>query len=515
MRRRPSLSFDEYVPEAPAIRPLYNIDVMFDVQCGHYTLGKHNEAILNGGLARITGVGGLPNTYKSTLMDFMMLSVQEHYAGTPNNTLDSEESKTQNRINSLCFSFDHLKNGQIFEDGLYRLTGGSDTTLDKWFTKIKDYAKDKLKSKSKDAFGTLPMISNDDSEIKTYRFSLAGVDSLSRASTTLVDGMLDKADVGSSETNTVDMQSGRVKHQFLQQLPILAEKASMGFVMTAHVDETFSMDPRNPPKTKLGFLGNKMKFKGVPPQFYYLTNNLWYCYSAKPLLDNNKMPQYSLSKDDVSTDLMEILCQNLRGKYGVSGVPLSVLASQSKGVLAALSHLHNLRMTKGSAKQWENGFGISGNDRSYWLDIYPEVKLSRNTARNKIDNDPKLRRALEITLEIALAHQYFVIAGDHVVLSMSELYENIKKKGYDWDRILSGTRYFWVFEEDEEDEDKRQLTGMDIIRMNAGTYHPYWMTDMPVPAGTTVTKSLPILGTMFGSDVAFNDALEAPIEEAA
>lgn len=490
----PLLSFGKHVASTPEIRPLYNISIMFDVPCGSYVIGDKGQAVINGGLARITGVGGLPNTYKSTVADFMGLSVMDHYWTTSSVNLDSEMSKSEARQLALAQRFPNLKDGEFLLNGRLISSDCSVVTLDEFFDQVKEYCSDKCKLPKKDLMATLPMQTIRGNQVQVMRNSTAMIDSLSRANIKAVDQKFNDNAVGHSDNNTEALRINNAKNQFMIQLPTLAERNNLSWIMTAHVDENLALDPRSPPKTKLSFLGNKMKFKYVPGQFLYLTNNLWYCYYARPFLDNNKKPQYPMNESDVNTDLMEIHLQNLRGKYGVSGIPMTLAASQSEGVLIALSEFDYIRQFKGfSGKEWPMGFGISGHDRSYYLDLLPDVKLSRTTVRRKIDENPELRRALELTCELLLIYQYHKLKPEYMCLPAA-LYEDIQAKGYKWEDLFK-TRYKWSYVEDEKYNELPQMTAMDLLRMRVGTYHPYWMAKNTKPTGTETESSLPITGS--------------------
>ena len=56
----------------------------------------------------------------------------------------------------------------------------------------------------------------------------------------------------------------------------------------------------------------------------------------------------------------------------------------------------------------------------------------------------------------------------------AELYEDLKKKGYDWN-ILLNTRGWWTIENDKHLIPF--LSTRDLLNMRAGTYHPYWLED--------------------------------------
>jgi len=58
---------------------------------------------------------------------------------------------------------------------------------------------------------------------------------------------------------------------------------------------------------------------------------------------------------------------------------------------------------------------------------------------------------------------------------METLYNDLKAIGYDWD-VLLNTRYYWVPEDEEKDQEYPYLTGRDLLRRRKGLYIPYWFT---------------------------------------
>ena len=55
-----------------------------------------------------------------------------------------------------------------------------------------------------------------------------------------------------------------------------------------------------------------------------------------------------------------------------------------------------------------------------------------------------------------------------------DLYEAVKKQGYDWDTILS-TRGSYRFNNDVHPVP--YLSTLSLLKMARGAYHPYWMAD--------------------------------------
>ena len=118
-----------------------------------------------------------------------------------------------------------------------------------------------------------------------------------------------------------------------------------------------------------------------------------------------------------------------------------------------------------------NRFGLGGNDRNYYLELIPDVKLSRTTIRQKTESDMKLRRAMNITSEMCQIYNYMSLDQKYKC-TPAQLYQELKDKGYDWDLILSKTRGWWTLI--GEHEDTYFLSTMDLLRMRIGEYVPYW-----------------------------------------
>ena len=155
-----------------------------------------------------------------------------------------------------------------------------------------------------------------------------------------------------------------------------------------------------------------------------------------------------------------------RSKSGPSDFTLNIIVSQSEGVLPSLTEFWALK---------ENDrYGLEGNDRNYSLTLYPGVNRSRTTIRTKIDSDPKLQRALNITSELMQMWQFYRNLRP-TLPSPKELYDKITELGYDWDMILSKTRRWWTIENTKHE--LHFLSTMDLVHMYHGKYHPYWLMD--------------------------------------
>ena len=463
------------IKPAPAVKPLINIGALLDVPTGYYVKGIHGENLLLGGLGQVTGIVGPGNMGKSLVADYMMLSAADKLFSnheTVLQTYDTEINKHEDRLRNFANRFDHLKDKDILGNGLWIVSDKSQYYGEVWFDKLKEYLKAKEKS-AKDYTFTTPFLDRDrKSPIKMLMPTFTEIDSLSEFETSAISKIQDENSLGESGGNTIHMRSGLDKTRLLMEIPYLSGFASNYFLMTAHLGEKVQMASgpyQQMPVKKLQHLRGDLVVKGVSSKFFFLLSNCWQVIDAKPYINQStKAPEYprnSIENNDAgSMDLSVTTLKQLRSKSGPSGIMIELLVSQTEGVLPSLTEFHYL---KGNDR-----FGIDGTLQSYSLDIYPEVKLSRTTVRSKIDEDPKLRRALNITAELSQMHQYHRGLGD-LLCTAKELYNGIKEQGYDWDMILSDTRGWWTL--DNDTAPGKFLSTKDLLEMRKGLYKPYWL----------------------------------------
>lgn len=462
------MSFGKRLKPAPTLRPLLNVGCLMDIPTGTYHTGKHGESILNGGHAVLTGIGGRGNTYKSTVAHHIQLTILDRYIRSVWNMYDTEMSFGEKRAKSLSRYKQRIKNVDLVEQGRLLITDSTMYSGNEWFDEIKEYVEEKIKDKN--SFGLLPFLDKNGEYIKAPLPSLALVDSFSRMTIDAVDAILDKNSVGESGNNMSAAKDAGSKHQMLIQMPALTARGALYTTLTAHVDDELQLDPYAPNQKKLSFLKNKLKFKYVSNQYHFLMNNLWYCFDAaakkNATTKASEYPRNTNDKDPANNDLMAVTIQNLRGKYGASGNPLELMVSQSEGVLVGLSEFHYIK-TYGR-------FGLGGNDRNYYLELCPDIALSRTTVRAKIQDHPMLQRGLEIVSEMCQIRNLWLDLEDKYHMDPKDLYDNLAARGYDWPTLLSVTRGYWIFEEDAKNEPLQFLSTMDLLHMAHGEYHPYW-----------------------------------------
>lgn len=478
--------------QIPYVKLSYNIGGLFDVPTGTYVFGRHNEAILNGGLGPITGVVGIGNQFKSTIMHDMMLIAMARMAESTGNTYDTEINILESRLRALGVALPDFKGEDVIDNGRWTITDKSIYFGNEWYEILKEFLKEKEKevnAKSKAIMRETPFIDRDGSLMKIAIPTFTEIDSFSQFETQDVANMQAANELGDSGANTMFMRQGIAKTRFLTDIPKMIAKANNPMLMTAHIGKGIPMDAKAPPEKKLQFLKNGDKMKGVTDMFTFLTTNCFHCQNAAPMFnDGTKGPEYPRDSDDnlkFDTDLFLVTLVTLRSKTGPSGMLMQVIVSQQEGLQPSLTEFHYLKTM--------DRYGFGGNLQNYWLELIPEVKLSRTAVRGKINKDAKLRRALNIMAEMC---QMEMLWHDKETKDLActpkQLYDDLKAKGYDWDQLLD-TRGWWTFNNDEPVEriDGAQqyfLSTRDLLRMRKGLYHPWWM---PKPAGLVLEENNP------------------------
>jgi hypothetical protein len=464
-------SFEQPAP----VKVLINIGGLLDIPTGFFVEGSHGEQVLLGGLGAVTAIVGRGNRYKSTIMHYMLLSAMDRLISTIETsagTYDTEINIHEHALTRFTERFENLLDKDIINDGIWSITDKTQYYGNKWYEVLKEFLKHKEDNRNK-LMATTPFMDREKNQnIKLMIPTFSEIDSFSEFETEDVAKMQDENELGESGGNTIHMRQGLAKTRFMMEVPTLFGKVNHFLLMTAHLGETVQVaaGPYAPqPVKKLQYMKAGETIKGVTSKFFFLMNNCWHAINASPLTNQStKGPEYPKdSKDTEGGDLNVVTLQQLRGKSGPTGFTLDIIVSQTEGVLPSLSEFHYIKDM--------DRFGLSGTLQSYSLDLYPDVKLSRTTIRNKIDTDAKLRRALNITSELCQMQQYYRGIRDELC-TPKELYDSLKSKGYDWDVILSSTRGWWAFEEAKHP--LKFLSTMDLINIKNGKYEPYWINEL-------------------------------------
>ena len=454
---------------------LINIGALFDIPTAAIVTGKHGEAIYNGGLGQITAIMGAGNNYKSTILHYMTLSAADKIMMTTDTamtTYDTEVNTSLDRLETLASKFPNLPKNIITSDApKWAVTDKSMISANDWAVHMNKYTEAKAKEKKiinkfeafNDPYTKKPL------ELPTPTF--VEIDSLTEFEATSTMDMLTN-DLDSSDTNTYAMKQGAFKTKFLSTLPRLSNTSNTYFLLTAHIGEKIDMATGpakyNQPTKKLQYLKGGDTIKGVSSKFTFLLNNAWFAHTAT-LLNNKttRLSEYPRNKNDVATtDLNTVKLTQLRSKSGPSGYTLEIVVSQTEGVLPTLTEFHFIKES--------DRYGLTGNNTHYQIALVPEVTLNRNTVRENIDTNPKLRRAINIVseiLQLSIFHNTRLEA-EGITCTPEELYNDIKALGYDWDMLLN-TRGYWVI--DQYENKVPYLNTLDILRMRKEKYFPYFL----------------------------------------
>ena len=466
----PSMNVETAVPTLNI-----NIGACLDMIHCEFNVGKMGETIINGGLPQYIGLIGSVNNYKTTIAHFMALSAKLKIikSGYPSfiETLDTEMSIKPSRLKALASNVGTELIPHI-EAGSWRVTNPSTISTNDWVSKFEDYVDEKEKNKTldiefdafKDNYSGKTIIN----KIPTF----LEIDTISKFTNEKALDKLSDNDLDSSDTNTVFMNIGMFKKKFLLPLPRNLTRANIYAILTAHVSEKIEMLTGPAmyvrPSKQLQYLKGGDEIEGGTKEFKQTTNLMLQAHTAKLLANKaTKQAEYPMDENDKSeTDLNVVMLTVLRNKSGQSGISIPIVVSQSQGVLPTLTEFHYLKEV--------GKFGMEGNDRIYNMELYPEVKLQRTTVRKKIDNDPLLRRAINITAEL---FQMIMLRSEYkeskYIINPKDLYEKIKSMGYDWNKLLD-TRGYWLIDQYDLEIDKPFLSTPDLVNMYFEEYHPWW-----------------------------------------
>ena len=459
-------------PVAKSVRPQYNVGCLMDHPSGSYLLGRHGESILNSGLNLVNGIIGPQNSFKTALALYLFLTVLSRYIGSMLVIYDTEGSFSYTRLNRMFRNIERLKDLVVSSEDSDRvhLVEGVEMLGDDFFKLVKDLSVERKKD-GKGEQKTSPFVGSMEELVKIKPVIMVLVDSLTEFKVSSVeDKIVDKNNIGEGGANTQFMKEAAAKAQYIRQLANLAASGGMVFGNVAHTGRKIEMDQYAPKDAKLTHSRKGAVTKGVTEKFEFINNNLWEIFGVKVLWNSSsdktaKYPLYDSDRIEGCTDLNIVTVVQTRSKGGPSGFRFEFVFSQEEGLLEGLTQFNYI-------KEVRKGFGISGNNVNYSLDLLPDVVLSRTKIRGLLKENYSLCRAMEITSDMAQMQQLWRLEGKYVV-SPAQLREELEKLGYDWD-VLLDTRSWWCFEEDAKGE-RPFLSTMDLLRMRTGEYVPYWL----------------------------------------
>lgn len=466
-----------------SVKPMINVGCLMDIPTGNIVLGMHGEAIINGGLSTFEGIAGPGNCGKSTVSNYRNIMAAYRMGSlSSSSTYDTEGNVHEWRIKQLISNY---TNHQVDPDdweytGKWLITDKTKYKGEEWFNIFKAFCE--MKRKDKKLLVETPFIARktargeQNTNMKMIVPTMVMIDSISRFGVSTTDDQLNSTAIGDSKANTADMNLGRYRSRLIGESSDITTASSTYMTTVTHIGKVIPMNVMEMPKKLLPGMKPGEKFTGVPPNYQYLTLNLWYLWHTTVLANGGdksaEYPKYDEDRAKGCTDLNLLTVNLIRGKNGVSNHNIQIILSQREGILPSLSEFHYIRS--------HGYFGLVGSTQNYHVALYPEAKLQRTTVRAKIDSDKRLRRAINICSELLQMFDVWSARelGDKPLVDYfctpEELYEDIKKLGYDWS-VLLDTRGWWTLEGEHQGENF--LSTIDLLRMRKGEYHPYWLED--------------------------------------
>ena len=462
---------NHYAHKARPFYPMPNTGTVLDISAGSHVEGNHGQTVLNGGFAQFWGIIAEPNMFKSTVADFCIAAVLRAFDESVAHAHDTEGSMQAARVERIIrhnMTID-LPGVQVpenlIESGRLFFTSSADVDGTDVINNLKLFAKDRAKNEKQVAYEII-----DPTTGKPYMYYNPVVeftDSFSGLKTEGATEMLEKNDAGSSDNNMLAMKVNSGKSQIVDQAPDLVSRHGIYWVTTGHIGQTYALDPRKPQVKLLKMMKGDLKLKRIPENYSFQTGNCYAITYYSPLInETTKRAEYPWSPEsvDATTDLVEIRVTNYRGKFGQDGIPLPLIISKKEGLLSYMSNFYYI-LRNG------NRYGLVGDNTNYRMALVPDLALSRTKVRQKLRESYAAQNAARILMEMHWEMTVSVDFPDELRCEPTQLYEEIKAMGYDWNLLLN-TR-FW-FSTVEQGKRTPYLSTRDILRMRIGTYHPYW-----------------------------------------
>lgn len=460
------------IQDAP-YNPDLNTGTLFDMLTGRFVPGAFGSTVLNGGIASTQGVMGRPQVYKSTTLNGLVINALSRYPGSEYFILDTEGSlKDKSRIVCMSdFYLDDPSKRSTFLPSLeerIRITNISEHDLESFFEVVKQIADFKLKNINDFTVET-PMI---DPHTKKFRRMLiptfVGIDSLTYARVKSVIDTLDKHSASASETQTVHMKNGLVKNKIMSQIPALAAKAGIYFMVTAQVGDKIEMSSFAPPSKEIQFMKQGEKPKGVGSDFLFLISNLFETRSAKVLMTPDKECMYPLPSGITSpTEMSQTTVVVTRCKTNNAGTQFHPVLSQKRGYEGMLTNYNYLR---------ENDyFGMGSNKTNVRCALYPE-KVTGRTRIAGDEGDYELRRSLEIVAQLCFVQNSWSVHDSAIPYDITPeaLMEKLMGSGVNMSDIRN-TRGWWTYDQELASE-RNYMSLFDILALATGNYRPKWLS---------------------------------------
>lgn len=432
------------VIEAPEMRMRLNVGMMADIPTGSYIKLPDGRNVLNGGIHQTLGISGLPNTYKSTFMMTLTARALGRLLAnnTPSNvsTYDTEITLERTRLQKIIDGVYGLAKFNPLRTGIWILSSKAEQDGTDWWAAVRKMGRSKIKNKRSIMVDT-PFMNEQGIPYRVPLPTFVHLDSITAFRSKDTEDLDDKVELGDSKGLMLYMKSGLAKARLLTTMSGLAEAANIYFMASAHVGEASADVGAGPyalkPDKKLPTMRGNQRYKGVTDNFFSLLGGIWQTDRVAPLYNGDKKPMYpknSHDNKDLDTDLIEITVKLMRSKSSGDGISVVYVLSKTEGFLIPLSEFHHIKTA--------DYFGLVGSNINYVCALYPEVKLQRTNVRAKLETDERLQRAINICSEMLQIYTHRKHRNENQRMSPEELYEKLKTKGYNWDKILDSRGWY-------------------------------------------------------------------------
>lgn len=415
----------------------FNTNSLFDLATGTYVPGIDGKWYLSGGLTQhINAFVGPNGAFKSTFACAMIMRSANIYNDSDVIINDTENSLDKDKHRAVSMGED-LTTDDIANRVLW--LSGANYTLDATYKLIQDICEKKMAAK-KEYLIKSPFIDDKTGKaLEIWKPTYIFIDSLTELTSDAEDEMLNGSKMKSlSDANTAMMLDGNKKTLFIRAMKTLCMRYGIVFVVTGHFDKIMQMDMYNPTPKDTTFSKQDWKTKGVGSKLKF-NASLYVRTSTNPLLDSNKEPLYGVGSGPVK-DVMEIDIVIERSKTASAGNTLPFVATQSSGVLNAVTNYNYLRTNDYA--------GLKGSKQKQQVGLLPDITISRNTVRSLTESNYELRRALEIAAQYCYIKNNWMTQNLKVDFSKTatELFDVLmsdKNKGLVSDILNS--RGYWTY----------------------------------------------------------------------
>lgn len=474
--------FAPQIINTPDIRLSVPVGLLQDIPTGIWLEGMKGEKLLCGGMSAFEGQTGGGNTFKSTITYHRILSSYNRLTitGRPSSISvnDTEQNVQKSAMLRWLDKFPALKARDILINGELQITDKTMMAGDDNWNKQREFIVEKVKNAKKYEVET-PFKDLSGKPFKTIPITFHFLDSISKWETQAYNDAYRGKNIGASERTIANMTRANHVSTLLEEISVYAPKGMHFTTVTAHIGippDVKSGGPpgANLPQKKLPTMKAGQVLKGGSDNMYYLPLNLWDNVKAAPCLDDTGKALYRRNENEHGSrdvvDLFEVTTKLLRGKGGTDGMSIEVIVSKNNGVEEELTLLHFIRKQPFLKTSGSFYYGTTGSYGQFQLVLRPGVTLSRNTGYEKLKEDYRTFRALELTCDLIQLQIYGKLT--HLTMSPEELYAKVKERGYDWE-VLLDSRGWWTYDNYHKDL-KPYLSIMDLLEVAHGKKDIFW-----------------------------------------